>query len=87
MDPVDSSHLIWRNIGHRCLHHQLSASTIIIPLEHTKDLVALRNLGLEFPFIKNHDNPRGFLAARIRRYAWHVRTTDPCINHGPDSPA
>ncbi|MQL92822.1 hypothetical protein Taro_025455, partial [Colocasia esculenta] len=66
-------------------YHHLSASTICIPLEHTRDLVALRNLGFEFPSIKNNDYPRRSLAARIGRYAWHVRMMDPCIPPGPDS--
>ncbi|MQM01607.1 hypothetical protein Taro_034363 [Colocasia esculenta] len=70
-----------------CPYHHLSASTICIPLDHTKDLVALRNLGFEFPSIKNNDYLRGSLAAWIGRYAWHVRTTDPCIHPRLDSPA
>ncbi|MQL86182.1 hypothetical protein Taro_018715, partial [Colocasia esculenta] len=81
-------------LPHLALHQAAAAPTItylhllyVIPLEHTKDLVALRNLGFEFPSIKNNDYPRSSLAARIGRFAWHVRTTDPCIPPSPDSPA
>ncbi|MQL90736.1 hypothetical protein Taro_023321, partial [Colocasia esculenta] len=74
-------------LPHLALHQAAAAAFTInylhllyvIPLGHTKDLVALRNLGFEFPFNKNNDYPRGSLATRIGRYAWHVRTTDPCI--------
>ncbi|MQM12371.1 hypothetical protein Taro_045289 [Colocasia esculenta] len=69
------------------LHHPYLHLLYVIPLEYTKDLVALRNLGFEFPFIKNNDYPSRSLAARIGRYAWHVKTTDPCIPPVLDSPA
>ncbi|MQL89247.1 hypothetical protein Taro_021827 [Colocasia esculenta] len=65
-------------LPHLALHQTIVAFTInylhllyVIPLEHTKDLVALRNLGFEFPSIKNNDYPRGSLAARMGHYAWH----------------
>ncbi|MQM10731.1 hypothetical protein Taro_043629 [Colocasia esculenta] len=97
--PARLSLLFRRGFGgfelpHLALHQAAAAFTInylhllyVIPLEYTKDLVALRNLGFEFPSTKNNDYPRGSLAAQIGRYAWHVRTTDPCIPIGPDSPA
>ncbi|MQM19279.1 hypothetical protein Taro_052279, partial [Colocasia esculenta] len=82
----DSSYLIWRYIRLLLLYHPyLHYLLYVIPLEHIKDLVALRNLGFEFPSIKNNDYPNRSLAAWIGRYAWHMRTTDPCINPGPDS--
>ncbi|MQL79163.1 hypothetical protein Taro_011608, partial [Colocasia esculenta] len=66
-------------LPHLALHQAAVAFTInylhllyVIPLEHTKDLMALRNLGFEFPSINNNDYPRGSLAARIGRYAWHI---------------
>ncbi|MQM20953.1 hypothetical protein Taro_053983 [Colocasia esculenta] len=59
----DSSYLIRRKQAATALAIKLSALLYVIPLEHTKDVVALRNLGFEFPFTKNNDYPRGSLAA------------------------
>ncbi|MQL84645.1 hypothetical protein Taro_017151 [Colocasia esculenta] len=80
----DSSYLIWRYIRLLLLYHLYLHLLYVIPLEHTKDLVALRNLGFEFLFIKNSDYPNGSLAARIGRYAWHgvpFRAEKPCRIH------
>ncbi|MQM12558.1 hypothetical protein Taro_045478, partial [Colocasia esculenta] len=82
----DSSYLIRRDQAAAAPTITYLRLLYVILLEHTKDLVALRNLGFEFPSIKNNDHPRGSLAALIGCYAWHVRTTDPCIHPGPDSP-